>query len=260
MSNNYYLHFERFSDNTLLHIGVCDDNEEIKIFDLVKYNNDLIQLAEDFIIYVSKGKTQDANLYFHDYKNDKELINDYIREVQDVIIKSDDNSKNDKKKGNNSGKATIFLYDSRAVIDKDLDEFTEEFKLDIKNDVVVNRDFFTPETYNQSVPIAEYTVGLSQTEIKAFDTYVEEKQAEVKNSIDLNTPPPVVDETKLTITPIPTNIPDEEVSPEFFIQKENLLLTEDTSSDNFKFNPTNLLIQSTYSNTLLLKKGFDNTL
>jgi hypothetical protein len=257
--SNYYLHFERFTDGTLLHIGICDDNEDVKIFNVVKYDG-LNELAEDFILYVSKNKTQDVNLYFHNYKDDKELINDYIREVEGVIIKSDDNSKNDKDKGNNSGKPTIFLFDSRAVIDKDLDEFTEEFKLDIKNESVVNQSFFTQDNYNKSVPISEYTSGLSQTEIKSFDTFIEEKQEDIKNSIDLITPPPVVDETQLTIQPIPTNIPVVEPTPQYFISLENLKLTEDTTSDNFTFNPTNILIESTSTNTLLLKKGLEQTL
>ena len=256
---NYYLHFEKFTDGSLLHVGICDDNEDVKIFDIVNYDS-ISELSEDFILYVSKNKTQDAYLYFHNYKDDKELINDYIREVEGVIIKSDDNSKNDKDKGNNSGKPTIFLYDSRKIINKDLDEFTEEFNLNFKNDVVINDNFFTQDNYNKSVPISEYTEGLDQTEIKSFDTFIEEKQEEIKNSIDLTTPPPVVDETKLIIQPLQTNIPTEEPTPDFFIAKENLKLTEDTTSDNFTFNPTNLLIQSTNINTLLLKKGLEQTL
>jgi len=257
--SNYYLHFERFKDGSLLHIGVCDDAEDVKILDITKYNN-LTELCLELILFVSKNKTYDANLYFHNYKDDKELINDYIREVQGVIIKSDDNSKNNEDKGNNSGKPTIFLYDSRKIINKDLSEFDEEFNLDIKNDSVINYDFFTPETYNKSVPIADYTEGLNQTEINNFNSFIEQKQEEIKNSIDLTTPPPVVDETKLTIEPLPTNIPDIEPTPDFYISKENLLLAEDTTSDNFKFNPTNILIESTKTNTLLLKKGLATVL
>lgn len=257
--SNYYLHFERFIDGSLLHIGVCDDVEDVKIFDITKYSN-LNNLCLQLILFVSKNKTEDANLYFHNYKDDKELINDYIREVEGVIIKSDDNSKNNKKKGNNSGKPTIFLYDSRKIINKDLDEFTEEFNLEIKNDSVINQNFFTQETYNKSVPISEYTQGLAQTEINNFNSFIEQKQEEIKNSLDLTTPPPVVDETKLTIQPIPTDIPEVEPTPDYFITLENIKLSEDTTSNNFTFNPTNILIESSTTNTLLLKKGLSTVL
>jgi len=257
--SNYYLHFERFKDKSLLHIGICDDNEDVKIFDIDKYN-DLNNLCLELILYVSKNKTEDANLYFHNYKDDKELINDYIREVEGVIIKSDDNSKNDKDNGNNSGKPTIFLYDSRKLINKDLNEFTEEFKLDIKNDSVINENFFTQDNYNKSVSISEYTNGLNEVDITNFNNFIEVKQEEIKQSINLNIPPPIVDETKLTIQPLATNIPEVEPTPDYFITLENIKLTEDTTSDNFTFNPTNILIESSTTNTLILKRGLQNIL
>ena len=47
--SNYYLHFERFIDGSLLHIGICDDNEEVKIFDIDKYN-DLNNLCLELIL------------------------------------------------------------------------------------------------------------------------------------------------------------------------------------------------------------------
>lgn len=256
--SKYYLHFERFNDDSLLHVGVCDDEEKIKIFDVVQYENNLLQLSEDLLLYVSKNRTQNANLYFHNYKDDLRLMNKFLRKIERFIIKADDNGGQDN--GNNSGFTTINLIDSREIINKDLKDFDEEFNLDIKNDIVVNKTFFTQESYNKSVPISEYTTGLTQIEIKSFDTYVEEKQTEITNSIDLTTPPPVIDETQLTITPLPTNIPIEEPPSQFFIVKENLLLVEDTSSNNFKFNPTNLLIDSTYTNVLVLKRGLDQTL
>lgn len=257
--SNFYLHFERYNDDSLLHVGVSDDEEKIKIFDVVKYNNNLLQLSEDLLLYVSKNRTQNANLYFHNYRDDVRLMNKFLRKIDQFIIKADDNGGKDN--GNNSGFTTINLIDSRDIINKDLKDFDEEFKLDVKNDIVINKAFFTQENYNKSVPISEYTEGLSQTEIQSFDSYVEQKQTEIKNSIDLNIPPPVVDETQLTVTPLPTNIPIiTEPEPEFFISKENLLLAEDTTSDNFTFNPTNILIESTTTNTLLLKKGLDQTL
>lgn len=257
MSNNYYSHFEKFKDGSLLHIGICDDNEDVKIFDITKYNS-LTELCLELILYVSKNKTEDANLYFHNYAEDKELINDDIREVEGVIIKSDDNSGKDK--GNNSGKPTIFLKNSRNLIDKDLDEFTQEFNLEIKNDSVINNNFFTQDNYNKPVPINEYTEGLDQTEINNFNSFIEEKQEEIKNSIDTTIPIPTVDETKLTIEPIPANIPEVDPSPDYFITLENIKLTEDTTSDNFTFNPTNILIESSTTNTLILKRGLSTVL
>jgi hypothetical protein len=254
--SKYYLHFERFNDNSLLHVGVCDEDEKIKIFDVVQYENNLLQLSEDLLLYVSKNRTQNANLYFHNYKDDLRLMNKFLRKIQRFIIKADDNGGQDN--GNNSGFTTINLIDSREIINKDLKDFDEEFDLDVKNESVVNQSFFTQDNYNKSVPISEYTSGLSQTEIKSFDTFIEEKQEDIKNSIDLITPPPVVDETQLTITPLPINIPTNEVEPQFYIIKENLLLA--ATSDNFTFNPTNILIESTSTNTLLLKKGLDKTL
>lgn len=255
--SNFYLHFERFNDNSLLHVGVCDEDEKIKIFDVVKYNNNLLQLSEDLLLYVSKNRTQNANLYFHNYKDDIRLMNKFLRKIERFIIKADDNGGQDK--GNNSDFTTINLIDSREIINKDLKDFDEEFNLNIKNDIVINKNFFTKDNYNKSVPISDYTNGLNETEINNFNSYVEEKQTEIKNIINLNIPLPIVDETKLTIAPLPVNIPIiQEVEPEFYISKENLLLVEDTTSENFKFNPTNLLIDSTYKNTLLLKKGFNN--
>lgn len=256
--SNYYLHFERFTDGSLLHVGVCDDNEDVKIFDVVKYSNNLLQLSEDLLLYVSKNRTQNANLYFHNYKDDLRLMNKFLRKIDQFIIKADDNGGQDN--GNNSGFITINLIDSREIINKDLREFDEEFNLDIKNDIVVNNNFFTQDNYNKSVPISEYTAGLDQYDTLAFDTFIEDKQEEINNLIDLTIPLPVVDETQLTIQPIPTNIPTEEPTPDFYISLENLKLTEDTTSDNFTFNPTNILIESTTTNTLLLKKGLDQTL
>jgi len=257
--SNYYLHFERFKDGSLLHVGVCDDNEEVKILDVVKYNNDLLQLSEELLLYVSKNRTQNANLYFHNYSEDVRLMNKFIRRIEKFIIKGDDEGQG-QEQGNNSNFTTINLIDSRGIINKDLKDFDEEFKLDIKNDSVINKNFFTQENYNKSVPISDYTEGLNQTEINNFNSFIEQKQEEIKNSIDLNIPLPVVDETKLNIQPIPTNIPEVEPTPDFYINKENLLLAEDTTSDNFTFNPTNILIESSTTNTLLLKKGLSTVL
>jgi len=254
--NNYYLHFERYADGSLLHIGVCDDSEKITIFDATKYST-LYDLAEEFIRHVSKNKTEDASLYFHEYKEDKKLINDYIRDVDDVIIKA--NAKLGKENGNSSGKPTIFLYDSRKIIKKDLSEFDEEFNLAIKNDAVINTEFFTPETYNTTVSISDYTEGLDVTAVGDLSSYVTEKQEEIKNTINLD---PVVLPTDIVIPPImlPTELPTEPVRDEFYIAKENLNMVSQPNDASLSFNPTTLIIESTYANVRILKRGLSISL
>ena len=248
--NNYYLHLERYSDGSLLHIGLCDDDEQVKLFDSTKYD-DNFKLGTELILFVTKDITRDANIYFHNYKDDRELINDYIR-VNGVIIKPDDNS--DKDKGNNSGKPTVFLYDSRKLIDQDLKDFDEQFNLDIKNDIIINNNFFTVDTYNKTVPISVYTVGLEESQINNLSSYVDDKQTEIKNTVDLSKQPIIIDETKITIYPIQV-VEDIEPTQDFYINKENLILASQPNDENLKFNPTNLIIESTSINTKLLKRG-----
>jgi len=258
--NNYYLHFERFNDGSLLHIGTCNDQEEVKIFDVTAYNN-LLALSEALLLYVSKNRTQNATLYLHNYRDDLRIINKFIRRISQFIIKGNDEG--DPNNGNSSNFTTINLIDSKGIINKELSEFDEEFNLDIKNDIVVNRDYFTQENINKSVPVSDYTTGLSQTEIQSFDTYVAEKQTELKQSVDLTvpvSPPQNIENFNIPIlNPIEQNV-ENEATNELKILQENVNLVQDAGSDNFKINPTNLIVESTYTNTLLLKKGLNQVL
>ncbi len=250
--NNYYLHFERFKDGSLLHIGVCDDKEQVKIFDSTKYNN-LLELSEDLLLYVSKNRTQDANLYLHNYKDDLRLMNKFLRKIEQFIIKADDNS--DKNNGNNSGFTTINLIDSREIVNKDLKDFDEEFKLEIKNDIIINNNFFTQENYNKSVSLTDYTNGLNETEINNLSTYVDNTQTAIKNTIDLS---PIILPTNITFPTItlPT-ITDDPIEDDLYIIQENVNLALQPNDDNLKMNPTNLIIESTYINTKILKMGLE---
>jgi len=261
-NNNYYLHFERFSDGSLLHIGVCNDNEEIKIFDVTEYDDNLLSLSEQLLLYVSKNRTENANLYLHNYRDDLRLINKFIRRIERFIIKGDDEGVG-QEQGNNSDFTTINLIDSREIINKDLSEFDEEFNLPIKNDIVVNRNYFTKENINKSVPVSDYVVGLPQNEIQSFDTYVSEKQEELKQNVDLTIPvslPQNIENLNLPIiNPIQQNVQIEPTN-EFKILAENVNLAKEAGSDNFKINPTNLIVESTYTNTLLLSKGLKQVL
>lgn len=254
--SNYYLHFERFSDNSLLHIGACDEKEQVKIFDVNNYNNNLLALSEELLLYVSKNRTENANLYLHNYKDDLRLINKFIRRIEQFIIKADDDGKG-QGQGNNSNFTTINLIDSREIINKDLNDFD----IQKKNNTVINKTFFTQENYNKSVPIADYTEGLSNQEIQAFDDFIEEKQTEIKNLIDLTIEPyqgdfdlPIVLNNAIPSTPTIDDIIKANIA------KENLILTEDVTSTNFKFNPTNLLNQSTTDNVIILMRGLKNNI
>jgi len=253
--SNYYLHFERFNDNSLLHIGVCDEKEQVKIFDIKNYNN-LLELSEELLLYVSKNRTENANMYLHNYRDDLRLINNSIRKIERFIIKADDDGKG-QDKGNNSDFTTINLIDSREIINKDLNDFD----IQKKNNTIINRSFFTQENYNKSVPITEYTEGLSTEEVQQFDNFIEEKQTDIKNLIDL-TIEPYKGEFDLPIV-INNAIPPEPTTDEIIktnITKENLILTEDVNSSNFKFNPTNLLNQSTTDNCIILTRGLKNNI
>lgn len=253
--SNYFLHFERFNDNSLLHIGVCDEKEQVKIFDVNNYDNNLLLLSEELLLYVSKNRTENANMYLHNYKDDLRLINKFIRRIERFIIKADDDGKGQEQ--NNSDFTTINLIDSREIINKDLNDFD----IQKKNNVVINNSFFTQENYNKSVPIADYTEGLSNQEIQAFDSFIEEKQTEIKNLIDLTIEPyqgefdlPIVINNAVP----PTATTDDIIKQN--IAKENLVLTEDVTSSNFKFNPTNLLNESTTDNVIILTRGLKNNI
>jgi len=68
---------------------------------------------------------------------------------------------------------------------------------------------------------------------------------------------PVVLPTNITFEPVtlPANITTEEPITDFYINQENLIIASQPNDNNIKFNPTNLIIESTSINTKLLKKG-----
>jgi hypothetical protein len=145
------------------------------------------------------------------------------------------------------------------LIDQNLKDFDELFNLDIKNDIIINNNFFTVDTYNKTVPISAYTLGLEESQINNLSSYVEDKQTEIKNTIDLTKQPDIIDETKITIYPVQV-VEDIEPTPNFYINKENLILASQPNDENLKFNPTNLIIESTSINTKLLKLGLGTIL
>jgi len=251
---NYFLHFERFKDENLYLIGVANElNDKIKLFNVVDYNNDLLTLSEDLLNYVSNNKSNNANLYLHNYRDDLKLINNFIRKISQFIIKGDDEGKGEQK-GNNSNFTTINLIDSKELLNVELKDFDEAYNLDIKNDIVINSDYYTYENNNAVVDVKEYTSGLNTNISTQIETYFIETRNQLKQQVDLTTQPiTYVALPKATPPPTYTNIP--QADEDFIIQKQNVEIALSTDNNALTLNPTSLIIESTKLNCLLLKKG-----
>ena len=200
----YYADCESFvstGKHSLYLLGVSsEENDNVKIYNVCDYKTDRHNnspeqlLIWNFLSYITKNKTTDALVYFHNLKYDLHIIGQYFR-FRDMCQKG---GQVYSVKITYGGK-TIELRDSYKLLNWRLASFTKNLGLDKKfsKAEAIAYKFYTPERNGKMVKKSEYRECLSKKDKLVFDKLMEEQNASSSTSELFNATTYYIDYLKL---------------------------------------------------------------